>query len=120
MTRNLRDRLTDIDAAATDILGFVDGLDEATLVTLPQDDRRTYRAIKNALFEIGEAVKALPAEVLVEHSEIDWRGFAGLRDIVGHQYFGIELPRLWPTITDELPLLIAAARAAIARLSDDK
>ena len=119
MTRDLRDCLTDIQIAASDILGFVDGLDEDAFVALPQRDRRTYRAIKNALAEIGEAIKALPAEIMAGHREIDWRGFAGLRDIVAHQYFGIELPLLWPTITDELPLLIAAVEAEIARLPED-
>jgi uncharacterized protein with HEPN domain len=119
MTRDLGDRLADIDAAASDILGFVAGLDEAGFARLPQHDRRTYRAIKNALAEIGEAIKALPPELLAAHCEIDWRGFAGLRDIVSHQYFGIELPRLWPTITDELPLLIGAVRAESSRLGDD-
>ena len=43
-------------------------------------------------------------------------GFAGLRDIVAHQYFSVELPRLWPTITDELPALIAAADAELELL----
>jgi uncharacterized protein with HEPN domain len=109
----------DIHAAAIDVLSFVEGLDEDSFVTLPLRDRRTYRAIKNALSEIGEAIKALPPEVLAGHPEIDWRGFAGLRDIVSHQYFGIELPRLWPTITDELPLLVAAVMAEIAHLPDD-
>jgi uncharacterized protein with HEPN domain len=115
--RDLRDRLTDIRAAAADILAFVEGLDEAAFATLPETDRRTYRAIKNALAEIGEAIKQLPPEVLAAHREIDWRGFVGLRDIVAHQYFGVELPRLWPTVTEELPALLAAVDAEIARLS---
>ena len=55
--------------------------------------------------------------MLARHKAIDWRGFAGLRDVVAHQYFGLELPRLWPTITDEVPVLIAAVAAEIARLS---
>jgi len=48
-----------------------------------------------------------------------WRGFAGAHDIVAHQSLRLELPRLWPTITDELPLLIAAVEAEIARLPED-
>lgn len=114
--RDLRDRLADIRAAATDVLAFVEGLDEAAFATLPETDRRTYRAIKNALVEIGEAIKQLPPEVLSAHREIDWRGFAGLRDIVAHQYFSVELPRLWPTVTDELPALIAAVDVELGRL----
>ena len=77
--RGLADRLADIRAATADILEFVQGLDEAAFAALPDTDRRTYRAIKNALAEIGEAIKQLPPEVLAAHREIDWRGFAGLR-----------------------------------------
>lgn len=101
--RDLADRLTDIRTAAADIRNFVAGLDEGAFGALPETDRRTYRAIKNALAEIGEAIKQLPPEILAAHREIDWRGFAGLRDIVPHQYFSVELPRLWPTVNDELP-----------------
>lgn len=115
--RDLADRLTDIRTAAADILSFVAGLDEAAFGTLPETDRRTYRAIKNALAEIGEAIKQLPPEVLAAHREIDWRGFAGLRDIVAHQYFSVELPRLWPTVSDELPALLAAIDVELGRLA---
>lgn len=106
--RGTRERLEDIREAASDALTFAAGLDAAAFVALPQTDRRTYRALKNALAEIGEAVKLLPPEVLARHPAVDWRGWAGLRDIVTHQYFGLELPRLRPTIQDELPVLLAA------------
>lgn len=115
--RDLADRLADIRTAVADILDFVAGLDEAAFGALPETDRRTYRAIKNALAEIGEAIKQLPPEVLATHREIDWRGFAGLRDIVAHQYFSVELPRLWPTISDELPALLAAVDIELGRLA---
>jgi uncharacterized protein with HEPN domain len=115
--RDLADRLADIRTAAADILSFVVGLDEAAFAALPETDRRTYRAIKNALAEIGEAIKQLPPEVQAAHRNIDWRGFAGLRDIVAHQYFSVELPRLWPTIIDELPALLAAIDVELRRLA---
>lgn len=114
--RDLADRLTDIRTAAADILGFIAGLDETAFAALPETDRRTYRAIKNALAEIGEAIKQLPPAVLAAHREIDWRGFAGLRDVVAHQYFSVELPRLWPTVNDELPALLAAIDIELGRL----
>ena len=115
--RDLPDCLTDIRAAAADILSFVEGLDEPAFAALPETDRRTYRAIKNALVEIGEAIKQLPPEVLAAHRSIDWRGFAGLRDVVAHQYFSVELPRLWPTVSDELPALLAAVDVELGRLA---
>ncbi len=117
--RRPADRLEDIRAAAADVVAFVAGLDEAAFTTLPQADRRTWRALKNALSEIGEAVKDLPPDVTARHPGIDWRGFAGLRDIVTHAYFGLDLPRLWPTVMEEVPVLLAAVEAELNRMRRD-
>ncbi|HET6804187.1 MAG TPA: HepT-like ribonuclease domain-containing protein [Frateuria sp.] len=51
--------------------------------------------------------------MLARHPTVDWRGWAGLRDIVSHQYFSLELPRLQPTIRDDLPALLAAVRSEL-------
>ncbi len=112
--RGHRDRLNDIRVAAEDALAFAAGLDEAAFAALPHTDRRTYRALKNTLAEIGEAVKLLPPELLARHPTVDWRGWAGLRDIISHQYFSLELPRMRPTIVDELPVLLIAVSAELA------
>ena len=66
-----------------------------------------------ALAEIGEAVKLLPPELLGRHPGVDWRGWAGLRDLVSHQYFSLELPRLRPAVVDELPALLAAVEGEL-------
>ncbi|WP_428391770.1 HepT-like ribonuclease domain-containing protein [Lichenicoccus sp.] len=113
--RGSRERLEDIRDAAMDALDFCAGLDEAAFTTMPVADRRTYRALKNVLSEVGEAVKLLPPELLARHPEVDWRGWAGLRDVISHQYFNLELPRLRPTIIDELPLLLHAVVRELSR-----
>ena len=110
----MRERLEDIRAAAEDALAFAGGLDEVAFAALPEADRRTYRALKNALAEIGEAVKLLPPDLLNRHPGVDWRGWAGLRDMVSHQYFGLELPRLRPAVANELPDLLEAVRSELA------
>ena len=47
-------------------------------------------------FEIvGEAVKSLSAALRKKHPEVDWVGMAGFRDILIHQYFGIDLESVW-------------------------
>jgi uncharacterized protein with HEPN domain len=112
--RGSRERLQDIRAAAEDALAFTGGLDDAAFAALPVADRRTYRALKNAIAEIGEAVKLLPPELMARHPGVDWRGWAGLRDVVSHQYFSLQLPRLRPTVTDELPALLAAVTSELA------
>ncbi|HQE96740.1 MAG TPA: DUF86 domain-containing protein, partial [Methanothrix sp.] len=54
---------------------------------------------------IGEAVKNLPEELKKDHPEIPWRDLAGMRDIVAHQYFGVDLETVWLVAKDELPEL---------------
>ena len=114
MRRGASERLEDIRLAAEDAVTFCAGLDEAAFAELPTSDRRTFRALKNVLSEIGEAVKLLPPELLARHPEVDWRGWAGLRDVVSHQYFSLELSRLRPTILEELPLLLDAVTCELA------
>jgi uncharacterized protein with HEPN domain len=60
-------------------------------------------------------VKGLPPELTARHPGVDWRGWAGLRDVVAHRYFGLELPRLRPAVVEELPALLAAVVAELAR-----
>ncbi len=108
MARGLADRLADIHAAATDLRDFVADMETQAFHALPHADRMAYRAIKNALTEIGEATKAIPEEVRQRHKDVDWKGFARLRDLMAHQYFGIDTRRLLPVIRDEIPPLLAA------------
>jgi uncharacterized protein with HEPN domain len=107
------DRLRDIIQAITDVMSFIDGMTAEAFDDLAETDRRTYRAIKNAVSEIGEAVKALPPEIYDRHPAIDWRGIAGLRDIVVHRYFDVDLPRLWPVLIEEFPALLKAAETEL-------
>lgn len=50
-------------------------------------------------FEIvGEAVKSLSAALRKKHPGVDWAGMAGFRDILIHQYFGIDLENVWEIV----------------------
>ena len=52
---------------------------------------------------IGEAVKNLPDDLRRNHPEIPWRDITGMRDIIVHQYFGIDLEFVWDVATKDLP-----------------
>ncbi len=104
--RPAEDRLRDIVSAIEDIQAFMRGMAPETFLALPANDRRTYRALMNAIAEIGEAIKDLPDALTARHPAIDWRGFAALRNIVAHRYFIVDLPRLRPVLIDELPALL--------------
>jgi uncharacterized protein with HEPN domain len=108
MAREVQQRLTDIREAATDLLDFVADMETDAFHALPHADRMGYRAVKNALIELGEAAKAIPEEVRQRHPEVDWKGFAGLRDMIAHRYFGIDTDKLLPIIKTEVPGLLAA------------
>lgn len=54
---------------------------------------------------IGEAAKNIPQDIKKEHPDIEWKKIAGLRDILAHEYFGIDLEILWDIIKNKLPEL---------------
>ena len=111
--RGDRDRLTDILDAASDAQSFISDLDQAAFAGLQSTDRRTYRALKNTITEIGEAVKGLSPELLARHPDVDWSGWAGLRDVVTHQYFQLRLAAIEPALIEELPVLLAAVESEL-------
>ena len=54
-------------------------------------DEKTVFAVTRALEIIGEAAKNIPDDVREAYPEIPWRGMAGMRDKVIHEYFSVDL-----------------------------
>jgi uncharacterized protein with HEPN domain len=113
MARSLEERLQDIRQAAIDLRDFIADMETAAFHALPHADRMGFRAVKNALTELGEAAKAIPEETRVRYPEVDWKGFAGLRDMMAHQYFGIDTQMLLPIVRDEIPALLRAVESEL-------
>lgn len=64
---------------------------------------------------IGEAVKHVPASIKKNHNEIDWKRIAGMRNVLIHEYFGVNTNRVWKTIRDDIPDL----RKKISRILEE-
>ena len=62
---------------------------------------------------IGEAVKHLSAEIKSKQPDIPWKDIAGMRDILIHEYAGVQLERIWNTIQNDLPPLKDAVKKLI-------
>lgn len=65
---------------------------------------------------IGEAAKRLDDAYRAAHPEIPWRALAGLRDVLIHQYEGVDLERVWAIVERDLPGLKGAIAALLPPL----
>jgi uncharacterized protein with HEPN domain len=106
-----RQRLSDIQAAIDAIRSH---MQRGTL-----DDGLVFDAVRIRLLEIGEAVKALPTELLDTQPGIPWRQIARMRDHLAHRYFDTAHSILQATVTNDLPELERALQSLSALPDDD-
>lgn len=92
--------LTHIIESMTYIESYtIEGKEEFFKSRLIQD------AVIRNLEIIGEAVKKVSINIRTQHDDIPWREMAGLRDVLIHEYFGIDLRTVWGVVERELPRL---------------
>jgi uncharacterized protein with HEPN domain len=111
VTRRDRQRLDDILAAIEAIRRHLERGD--------LDDGLVFDAVRVRLIEIGEAVKALPSELLASEGRLPWTQIAGMRDRLAHRYFDTSHAIVRATVSEDLPELEAAVRHLAEFVADD-
>lgn len=102
MSREYRLFLEDMRKACDKVIRFTQQLTREQFVA----DEKTFDAVMRDLEIIGEAAKHIPPEVRAQYPDVDWRKMSGLRDVVIHEYFGIDVELIWDIITHEVPGLL--------------
>jgi uncharacterized protein with HEPN domain len=62
---------------------------------------------------IGEATKNISNEFRSKHPEMPWRAMAGMRDVLIHNYMGVDLNIVWNTVERELPKIERSLRESL-------
>lgn len=114
MSREYRLYLDDIRSACEKIVRYTHGMDLDAFV----HDDKTFDAVARNLEIIGEAAKHIPTEVRARYPSVPWRRMAGLRDIVAHEYFGIDQDILWDIITHHVPALLPQIRRILVETDE--
>jgi len=63
---------------------------------------------------IGEAVKNISESTRKKYPDVKWRKIAGFRDIVAHEYFGVNDETVWDIVENEIPALIEIVKTILA------
>jgi len=67
---------------------------------------------------IGEEAKRLSEETRIQHPDVPWRRIAGLRDVLFHDYMGVDLEAVWEVTQRNVPELEGKIRDILKELEE--
>ncbi len=109
--RDWRLRVQDILDAIGSIQSYTAGMDYPAFA----QDRRTGDAVLRNITVIGEAASRIPEAIQVASPDIPWADMRDMRNVVIHEYFGINRQILWDTTQTDLPPLVLQLQALLDR-----
>lgn len=100
--RNLQLYIQDVIEAIEKINGYVSHItDEKKL----KEDTKTFDAVIRNFTVIGEAIRNIYEEVRENHPDVEWREIMAMRNLLVHEYWGIDEGVVWDAIKKDLPEL---------------
>jgi uncharacterized protein with HEPN domain len=102
LTSRERQYLLDILIHAEDALSFIRGASFDDLVT----SAMLRNAVLHSLTIIGEAAGRVDQSAEGDVPGLPWRRMKNLRNVIVHDYEGVNLPIIWDIVTTELPVVV--------------
>jgi len=103
--------INDIIESAEAILSFTDSVEFDVFV----GDRMRSSAVIREFEVIGEAVSKIPEDIKSNYPDIRWQEMKDFRNLLIHEYFGVDLEIVWNVVREDLPDLYRA----IKQIRDD-
>ncbi|MCZ7558391.1 MAG: DUF86 domain-containing protein [Bacteroidia bacterium] len=108
--REIRLYLDDMLESISRIRDFVLGMTFDEFVA----DLKTQDAVLRNLEIIGEAAGKLPEEIVKDTTQIEWRKIKGLRNLLAHEYFGVDVVIIWDIVENKLAALELACQKLLS------
>jgi uncharacterized protein with HEPN domain len=108
--RDWRFRVRDILASVNAALEYADGMAFEEFAR----NGRTRDAVIRNLMTMGESVRWIPGPIREANPEVPWTTMRGVRNVVVHEYFGVDDRILWDTVVHDLPPLVTKLEAVLA------
>jgi uncharacterized protein with HEPN domain len=112
--RNWRLFIADIVDAVDAVGVYISGLTREEFLV----DRLRIDAVIKKLTVIGEAAGRVPRSVVEANPQVPWASMRAMRNVVVHEYFGIDADVLWGTVTEDLPPLLALLAPLLVQQGD--
>ncbi len=68
-------------------------------------DRKTQDAVLRNLHTLSESIQRISTETKLKHPEVPWREISAFRNVVVHDYLGVDLERIWDIVQRDLQVL---------------
>ena len=107
--RNWELRISDITEAIETAMDYSAGMTFEQFVA----DRKTIDAVVRNFIIIGEAASHLSEDFIEKHPDLPWREMRDMRNIVVHEYFGVDNMIVWETLQKNLPPILPLLRHLI-------
>lgn len=104
--------LTDILESISAIESYIENFTAEEFIR----DRKTYNATIREFEIIGEAVNHLSSQSIEKYPNVEWRDIIDFRNLLIHEYFGVDLEMVWNIIVDDLPGLRSAVEELLNAL----